>query len=106
VTNNTIHVTPYSDSIRGLGGKDDLYGLGGGDHLWGDKGNDFLESGPGSDTIYGGRGKDIMHGDAARDVFFASGDNKQDWIGGGKGYDLAYMQENDHARGIEKIIWR
>jgi len=78
-------ITPFGDTIWGLGGDDTLAGLGGGDTIEGGTGNDTLVGG-GNDTLVGG-GNDTVFGEAGNDVIIGGTGEGDDVLNGGPGTD-------------------
>ena len=71
--------------------------------LEGGDGDDTLDGEAGGDNLYGGAGADILRGGAGDDVIFARatadfnegyGDNSEDSIDGGDGFDTLYFSES------------
>ena len=79
-------ITPFGDTIWGLGGDDTLAGLGGGDTIEGGTGNDTLVGG-GNDILDGGTGNDTVFGEAGNDVIIGGTGEGDDVLNGGPGTD-------------------
>jgi Ca2+-binding RTX toxin-like protein len=77
-----------NDTINGGEGNDLLRGRRGDDTVSGGPGNDRVFVGPGADTEFGGPGNDRMHA-----VF---PDNQVDTIDCGAGYDIVFLNKNEH----------
>ena len=73
----------------------------------------FASGGQGSDTvygsnfddqIYGNNGNDLLFGNAGNDVFY-SGDMEHDWVLGGAGIDVAFVDFGDSVWGVEYVFY-
>ncbi|MGH3104023.1 MAG: calcium-binding protein, partial [Gaiellaceae bacterium] len=88
---------PGNDVLRGQEAADQLVGGEGDDSLGGAGGNDVLIGGPGLDTFAGSDGDDTM---------FAQDDEADPSIGGGPGFDTAYVDPVDPVPYATEIIIR
>lgn len=77
--------------LDGRNGNDMLYGLGGNDTMWGGAGNDLLDGGTGDDVIGGGIGTDTLFGGLGNDTLYAGNDGDKDWLSGGAGDDVYWI---------------
>ncbi len=110
--NDVLNGGSGKDKIYGDSGNDKLYGNSGCDVLWGGEGNDRLDGGSngdllngdnGDDEIYGGSGDDQINGGSGRDSMYGQDDRDtliaidgafSDWIDGGNGNDLVWIDSN------------
>jgi len=82
------------DVLWGGDGNDRLDGGNNGDLLNGDNGDDVIYGGSGDDQINGGSGRDSMYGQDDRDTLIAIDGAFSDWVDGGNGNDLLWIDSN------------
>lgn len=73
----------------------------------------FASGGHGSDTVYGSNYDDQIYGNAGNDLLFGNGGNdvfysadiEHDWIIGGAGIDVAFVDLGEGTWGVEYVIY-
>lgn len=111
--NDTIYGEAGDDYLYGGSGNDQLMGGDNNDHLYGEDGNDMLWGEKGNDTILGGNGLDQLMGDVGfdqlnggagkdkfwggndRDVLIAIDNEVDEYIDGGNGEDVLWVDNTD-----------
>jgi Ca2+-binding RTX toxin-like protein len=87
--NDTYYLTPFNDSVLGLGqGYDKIYANSGNDVVYAGSEGDYVRGGLGNDNIYGQAGNDYLHGDAGND--YINGGLNGDHLYGELGNDRLY----------------
>jgi Ca2+-binding RTX toxin-like protein len=94
------------DSIDGGPGNDELRGQEGNDVLDGGEGDDVLAGGGENDTLIGGPGLDTFAGSDGNDLILANDGEADPSIGGGPGFDTAYVDVLDPTPVATEIVIR